>query len=186
MVDLAEQDKEIGLVFSPRTLFTTPGDNYYDPSFLESHGAKDIHKGWSKLKRIQSGQELLADLNIFNYSINKIGEPTTVLIKKEMFDRVGLFNHELCQLVDLEMWLRIISDCKVGYINKYLSHFRIHQNQQTNKNATKEGLILLDHQKFFNIIYSDPRYPQSAREIAFYRYLLLSNFKGRCLERIEV
>jgi predicted O-linked N-acetylglucosamine transferase (SPINDLY family)/GT2 family glycosyltransferase len=174
MVELAEQDNEIGLVFSPRTLFTTPGDDYYDPSVLDNHGAKDIHKGWSNLKPIQSGQELLQDLNIFNYSINKIGEPTTVLIKKEMFDRVGLFNSELCQLVDLEMWLRIISECKVGFVDRYLSRFRLHEQQQTNKNSTKEGIISLDILKFFHIIYSDLRYPENTRNNAFYRYVLQS------------
>jgi predicted O-linked N-acetylglucosamine transferase (SPINDLY family) len=174
MVELAEQDNEIGLVFSPRTLFTTPGDDYCDPSFLESHGAKDIHRGWSNLQPIQSGQELLRDPNIFNYSINKIGEPTTVLIKKEMFDRVGLFNSDLCQLVDLEMWLRIISECKVGFVDRYLSHFRLHEQQQTNKNSTKAGVISLDFLRFFHIIYSDLRYPKSTREIAYYRYVLQS------------
>jgi predicted O-linked N-acetylglucosamine transferase (SPINDLY family)/GT2 family glycosyltransferase len=174
MVELAEQDNEIGLVFSPRTLFTTAGDNYYDSSLLENHGAKDIHKGWSNLKLIQSGQDLLQDPNIFNYSINKIGEPTTVLIKKEMFDRVGLFNSELCQLVDLEMWLRIISECKVGFVDRYLSHFRLHEQQQTNQNSTKTGVISLDFLRFFHIIYSDLRYPNSTREIAYHRYVLQS------------
>jgi predicted O-linked N-acetylglucosamine transferase (SPINDLY family) len=174
MVELAEQDNEIGLVFSPRKLFTTPGDDYYDPSFLESHGAKDIHRGWSNLQPIQSGQELLRDPNIFNYSINKIGEPTTVLIKKEMFDRVGLFNPELCQLVDLEMWLRIISECKVGFVDRYLSHFRLHEQQQTNQNSKKAGIISLDFSRFFHIIYSDLRYPKNTRENAYYLYVIQS------------
>ena len=178
MVELAEQDEEIGLVFSPRTLFATHGDKHYDSSFLESHGAKDIHQGWSKLQAIQSGQDLLKDPHLFNYSINKIGEPTTVLIKKEMFNRVGLFNSDLCQLVDLEMWLRIISDCKVGFVNKYLSHFRLHQDQQTSQNAAKEGLISLDYQRFFHIIYSNSDYPDSAREIAFYRYVFFTRKRG--------
>jgi predicted O-linked N-acetylglucosamine transferase (SPINDLY family)/predicted SAM-dependent methyltransferase/GT2 family glycosyltransferase len=173
MVELAEQDEEIGLVFSPRRLFTTEDDTYYDPNFLEHHGAKDIHKGWSNLKAIQSGQELLKDRNLFSYSINKIGEPTTVLIKKEIFNKVGLFNSDLCQLVDLEMWLRIISECKVGFVNKYLSHFRLHEHQQTNRNSAEQGLILLDHVKFFYVIYSDSRYPDIARQNAFHRYVLL-------------
>jgi predicted O-linked N-acetylglucosamine transferase (SPINDLY family)/predicted SAM-dependent methyltransferase/GT2 family glycosyltransferase len=185
MVELAEQDEEIGLVFSPRTLFVTDGDNYCDPSFLEFHGAKDIHKGWSELQPIQSGQKLLSDHNIFNYSINKIGEPTTVLIRKDVLDLVGGFNSDLHQLVDLEMWLRIISVCKVGFVNKYLSHFRLHRDQQTHHNSAKAGLILLDHQRFFEIIYSDPRYPKSTRERAFHRYLLLSEERSD-LSRIRL
>ncbi len=174
MVALAEQDQEIGLVFSPRTLFVCDEDNYYNKKFIEHHGAKDIHKGWSNLKSIQSGQELLTDHHLFDYSTNKIGEPTTVLIKKDIFDKVGLFNNDLCQLVDLEMWLRIISRCKVGFVNKYLSHFRIHENQQTNRNIANKKLIISDHQKFFNLIYSDRRYPNIARQNAFYKYALLS------------
>jgi predicted O-linked N-acetylglucosamine transferase (SPINDLY family)/GT2 family glycosyltransferase len=173
MVELAEQDDEVGLVFSPRRLFISSGDNYYDPSFLENHGAKDIHKGWSKLKSIQLGQDLLSDRNLFNYSINKIGEPTTVLIKKEIFNRVGLFNSDLCQVVDLEMWLRIISECKVGFINKYLSHFRLHEHQQTNRNSSQKGVVFSDLTKFFHIIYSDKRYPDAARINAFYAYIYM-------------
>jgi predicted O-linked N-acetylglucosamine transferase (SPINDLY family)/GT2 family glycosyltransferase len=172
MVELAEQDEEVGLVFSPRRLFISEDDTYYDPTFLDGHGAKDIHKGWSKLKPIQLGRDLLEDRHLFNYSINKIGEPTTVLIKKEMFDKVGLFNSDLCQLVDLEMWLRIVSQCKVGFVNKYLSHFRLHEHQQTNRNSAKNGLMFLDLTKFFYIIYSDVRYPDVARQNAFYRYAL--------------
>jgi predicted O-linked N-acetylglucosamine transferase (SPINDLY family)/GT2 family glycosyltransferase len=170
MVELAEHDDEVGLVFSPRRLFVSSGDTYYDPSFLENHGAKDIHKGWSKLKPIQLGRDLLSDRNLFNYSINKIGEPTTVLIKKEMFNRVGLFNSDLCQIVDLEMWLRIISECKVGFVNKYLSHFRLHEHQQTNRNSSKEGVILSDLTSFFCIMYNDKRYPDAARINAVYAY----------------
>jgi predicted O-linked N-acetylglucosamine transferase (SPINDLY family)/GT2 family glycosyltransferase len=178
MVELAEQNEEIGLVFSPRRLFVSKADTcYYDPTFLDDHGAKDIHKGWSKLKPIQSGRDLLEDRHLFNYSINKIGEPTTVLIKKEMFDKVGLFNSDLCQLVDLEMWLRIISQCKVGFVNKYLSHFRLHEHQQTNRNSAISGLMFLDVKKFFCIIYGDTRYPDISRQNAFYRYVLLCEKK---------
>jgi glycosyltransferase involved in cell wall biosynthesis len=127
MVSLAEQDQEIGLVFSPRRLFSTENPN--NAQLLAHHEAKDIHKGWSNLQSIQSGQELLQDLNILDNPINKIGEPSTVLIKKEVFDVVGTFNPELCQLVDLEMWLKIMSQYKVGFVDRVLSSFRIHSQQ---------------------------------------------------------
>jgi predicted O-linked N-acetylglucosamine transferase (SPINDLY family)/predicted SAM-dependent methyltransferase/GT2 family glycosyltransferase len=177
MVALAEQDNEIGLVFSPRNIFIRNGDNYYNQDFLTDHGARDVHKDWSQLKTIQSGRELLEDPNLFNYSINKFGEPTTVLIRKDMFNRVGYFNSNLCQLVDLEMWLRIISECKVGYIDRYLSHFRLHENQQTNRNIADGKTIDIDMQEFFNIIYNDTRYPEDTRKMAFYRYSLLADQK---------
>jgi predicted O-linked N-acetylglucosamine transferase (SPINDLY family)/GT2 family glycosyltransferase len=173
MVDLAEQDESIGLVFSPRKLFTATDNIYYDSNFLAHHEAKDVHKAWSNLRSIQSGQELLQHLNLFDNPINKIGEPTTVLIKKEVFVKLGLFNPELCQLVDLEMWLRIMSIYKVGYVDKVLSHFRIHSQQQTQRNASVKETILLDYQNLFYTIYSEDRYPQSTREQALDKYVSL-------------
>ncbi|AFY35674.1 glycosyltransferase [Calothrix sp. PCC 7507] len=174
MVTLAEQDEEIGLVFSPRTLFTNTGDTVYDSNFLMHHEAKDIYKAWSTLNPVQLGQELLQDLNILDDPINKIGEPSTVLIRKEVFEKVGLFNSEFCQLVDLEMWLRIMSQYKVGFVNQVLSHFRIHPQQQTRRNANLKDAILLDYQKLFQTIYSDTRYPLATRQQALYKYATLS------------
>ena len=174
MVDLAEQDEEIGLVFSPRSLFTGSGDANYDSNFLRHHEAKDVHKAWTTLQSLQSGQELLQDINILENPINKIGEPSTVLIRKEVFEKVGSFNPEFCQLVDLEMWLRIMSQYKIAFVDKILSHFRIHSQQQTRRNAASKEAILSDYQKLFHAIYSDTRYPQLTRQQAFCRSAILS------------
>jgi predicted O-linked N-acetylglucosamine transferase (SPINDLY family)/GT2 family glycosyltransferase len=173
LVNRAEQDQSIGLVFSPRKLFTS-NNNHLDNRLLSSHEANNIHTTWSNLKPIQSGTELLQDLNIFENPINKIGEPSTVLIKKEVFNTVGLFNPELCQLVDIEMWLRIMSKYKVGFVNQVLSSFRIHSQQQTQKNSSSREIILLDYQKFFRIISTDKHYPESTRQAALLKYELIS------------
>ncbi|WP_414754767.1 glycosyltransferase [Anabaena sp. CCY 9910] len=175
MVALAEEDEEIGLVFSPRKLFSNSQEVNYSQRYLEHHEAKNIHKHWSNLKTIQSGEDLLQDPNIFDNPINKIGEPSTVLIRREVFDRVGLFNTELCQLVDLEMWLRIMSKYKIGFIDQVLSHFRIHPQQQTRRNIALKDAILLDYQKLFQYIADDSRYPDITRQMAAVRYAILSN-----------
>ncbi|MEH2204207.1 MAG: glycosyltransferase [Nostoc sp.] len=182
MVDLAEQDEEIGLVFSPRTLFTNTGHTVYDSNFLMHHEAKNVHKAWSALKPIQSGQQLLLEPNILDNPINKIGEPSTVLIRKDVFEKVGLFNSEFCQLVDLEMWLRIMSQYKVGFVDRVLSHFRIHPQQQTRRNVALKDAISLDYQKLFKTIYSDTRYPEATRQQALYRYATLSEQNAQLQE----
>jgi predicted O-linked N-acetylglucosamine transferase (SPINDLY family)/GT2 family glycosyltransferase len=173
MVSLAEQDQEIGLVFSPRKLITS--NNYpHEAIFLANHEAKDIHKGWSNLQSIQSGQELLQDINILEHPINKIGEPSTILIRKEVFDVLGVFNPELCQLVDLEMWLRIMSQYKVGFVDRILSSFRIHDQQQTKINSASQETLLLDYQRFFHTIITNTLYPQATRQDALYKYEILT------------
>jgi GT2 family glycosyltransferase/glycosyltransferase involved in cell wall biosynthesis len=114
---------------------------------LVYENAKDVHHFWFHLERIQWGQDLLNDPNFLSSPINKIGEPSTVLIRKEVCQKVGNFDLSFSQLVDLELWIRIMVHYKIGFINQTLSTFRIHFNQQTLKN-NQSGQSFLDHRKF--------------------------------------
>lgn len=173
MVNLAEQDEQIGLVFSPRDILMSGGAEANPAYMTDYQNAKDTYKAWLNLKAIQSGQELLEKPQLLNDPINKIGEPTTILIKKSVFDQVGLFDADLCQLVDVEMWLRIMSKYKIGFVYETLSHFRIHPRQQTRKNSDSRQTILSDWYKFYQKICQDDRYPQNLRQEAFHRYTAL-------------
>jgi predicted O-linked N-acetylglucosamine transferase (SPINDLY family)/GT2 family glycosyltransferase len=173
MVNLAEQDEQIGLVFSPRDILMSGGAEANPAYMTDYQSAKDTYKAWLNLKAIQSGQELLENPQLLNDPINKIGEPTTILIKKSVFDQVGLFDADLCQLVDVEMWLRIMSKYKIGFVYETLSHFRIHPRQQTRKNSDSRQTILSDWYKFYQKIFQDDRYPQNLRQEAFHRYTAL-------------
>jgi GT2 family glycosyltransferase len=128
MVALAEQDAEIGLVFARRNIINSD-DTKLDRLYV------DITQGWTKLNAIQSGRSLLADPKLLEAPFNKIGEPTAVLITKAVFDKVGLFDPNLQQVLDLDMWLRIMAQYKIGYIDEALASFRVHRNQQSIHNA---------------------------------------------------
>jgi len=168
MVNLAEQDNEIGMVFSPRKLLFSK--NIPLTSQNEYRNIEDIYKYWTNLKTVQSGQSLLNDPNLLEYSINKIGEPSTVLINKLVFKKVGLFDIDLPQLVDLEMWFRIMSQFKVGFINKVLSYFRIHLDQVTQQNTRDNFLIFIDYAIFCRKIYTADIYPEKAKLAAFNKF----------------
>ena len=62
----------------------------------------------------------------------------TVIVKKECFDRVGLFDEKLARLCfeDSEMWLRIVRHYKAHYIHKPLAIYRIRPNSMS-KNRQK-------------------------------------------------
>ncbi|HLO48602.1 MAG TPA: glycosyltransferase [Kamptonema sp.] len=134
MVALAKQDTEIGLIFSPRGI--TIGESAKsNPLFLAaSQSIKDLHKSWFSLKPIQRGIELLSDPNWMQNPINKIGEPSTVMIAADVFRKLGLFDPDLSQYLDLDMWFRIMGNYKIGFLNEKLSSLRIHAGQQTWKN----------------------------------------------------
>ena len=62
---------------------------------------------------------------------NCVGSCSYVMVKKECFDRVGLFdkNFPVCQ--DLDMWIRVAKDYNFSFAKKSLVRFRIHPEQQT-------------------------------------------------------
>jgi|GEM_PF-668251 glycosyltransferase involved in cell wall biosynthesis/predicted O-linked N-acetylglucosamine transferase (SPINDLY family) len=148
MVNLAEQDSNIGLVFSPRRVMIAAGSESNPLCQAAYRGTQDLHQKWSKLQSIQSGKTLLADPNCLKGTPNKIGEPTTVLIPKKVIDHLGDFDGTLHQLLDVDLWFRILGYYNVGFVNQTLSCLRIHSGQQTQKNISK-GQNLKDYQRFY-------------------------------------
>lgn len=156
MVAVAEQHPKIGMVFSPRGITIDASES--NPILRRaSQSINDLHKGWSNLKSIQPGQELLADPNCLNNPINKIGEPTTVLIASRVFAEIGLFDSGLSQYVDLDMWWRIMGNYHIGFVDEKLSSLRIHPEQQTWKNFAA-GENHKDVVRFYNKLLNSPEY----------------------------
>lgn len=68
-------------------------------------------------------------------NINCIGEPTTVLFRKEYIqeNNYGYFDNErIIGLLDLANWINILQYGDLAYISEPLSYFRIHPNQNSN------------------------------------------------------
>ncbi len=156
MVAIAQKNPEIGMVFSPRGI--TIAENESNPILRRaSQSIKDLHKSWSNLKSIQPGKQLLADTNCLNNPINKIGEPSTVLIAARVFEEIGLFDSGLSQYVDLDMWWRIMGNYHIGFVDEKLSSLRIHPEQQTWKNFAA-GENHKDVVRFYKKLLNAPDY----------------------------
>jgi cellulose synthase/poly-beta-1,6-N-acetylglucosamine synthase-like glycosyltransferase len=169
MVELAEQDPEIGLVFARREIINSD-DTQLDRLYV------DITKGWTNLSAIQPGRSLLADPKLLEPPFNKIGEPTAVLIARAAFEKVGLFDTTLMQVLDLDMWLRIMLHYKIGYIDRSLAGFRVHRNQQSIQNA-RSGASWLDDWRLQFKMLGDPSYSSVPED-------LKRSVVARCSEHI--
>lgn len=55
----------------------------------------------------------------------------TALIRRECFDRVGLFDETLKARVDYDMWIRMAKYYRFAHIDKVLAHFRMHAGRYT-------------------------------------------------------
>lgn len=148
MVKLALEDIKIGLVFSERNILAENKNDQY-VEWINTYSNLSIHlKG---LERISNGKKLLkkAD-NILRNPKNKIGEPSIVLLKKEVFTKIGYFDQELVQILDFEFWLRIMKKYKIAFISKKLATFRLHNEQATQKNKN-----IKDYELFPYILYKN-------------------------------
>jgi len=132
MVALAESDERIGFVFSPRELLVEPsaeGDAI--TKWLLKY--QNLSAAFGELKTNQPGAVLLRSRKLLQQPLNKIGEPTAVLVRTRLFDEVGLFNERMRQLVDMEMWIRLMAICHVGYVSEPLVSVRIHPARASNR-----------------------------------------------------
>ena len=155
MVNLAEQDETMGLVFSRREIFFATGDETHPDLIAVYQDFQNLHQSWSALKTIQAGNVLLQDPNLLCHPINKIGEPSTVLIRRDTFEAVGGFDSQLNQLMDLDLWLRIMGSYKIGFLDQCLSQFRLNHNQKTCQNISTNTDIDFD---FYLKLYRHPCY----------------------------
>lgn len=174
LVNLAKQDQDIGLVFSSRQVSIDENSKSHPICQAAYRGAIHLHKKWSKLQSIQLGQELLSDPNCLVGTLNKIGEPTTVLISKQVFKQIGGFDPNLQQLLDVDLWFRIMGSYKIGFVDQPLSHLLIHKQQQTQKNI-ELGENYKDYERLYLKMIVDPSYS-----------FLSSNFRLKILQKTLV
>jgi GT2 family glycosyltransferase/predicted O-methyltransferase YrrM len=137
MVTVAETDERIGFVFSPRELLVEPSaEGDASTKWLIRH--QNLSAAFGELKTSQPGSLLLRSQKLLQEPLNKIGEPTAVLVRTGLFGEVGLFNERMCQLVDMEMWIRLMATSHVGYISETLTSVRVHPQRASNRHTSEE------------------------------------------------
>jgi glycosyltransferase involved in cell wall biosynthesis len=134
MLQIATTDPRIGLVFCRRRVIVEPSaEGTHVARWYREH--EDLSGGFEPLQKVQDGRQLLARRTFLDEPLNKIGEPSAVLIRKDAFESLGGFDPSLRQLVDLDLWLRLLSNWRVGFVNESLVRFRVHDRQVSSVNA---------------------------------------------------
>ena len=62
---------------------------------------------------------------------NTIDAPSSVLIKREVFNRVGLFDEDFGRCADWDMWLRLSKEYRIFPTKEYLVQYREHANSMS-------------------------------------------------------
>jgi glycosyltransferase involved in cell wall biosynthesis len=159
-------NEKLGLTFCRRHIIYNENDKEH-LNWLKQYGELHIH--WGNLQVIQKGKTLLHDPNLLKYARNKVGEPVALLLRKKVFEKIGYFNNELKQDLDIEFCYRVFSKFDVGFIDKKLVSFRLHSKQASvinKENAVSDCFI------FHKSIYKNCFWHlhSSVRKELFFRY----------------
>jgi glycosyltransferase involved in cell wall biosynthesis len=133
MVEVFAAHPHLGLVFARRDIVVEPDapaelaqellSNYCEP-----------HLKFATLKEVTPGRELFAEHFRSGLYLSCIAEPPSTLIRKTVFQELGLFNPRLHQICDIEMWLRIMFFYDIGFVDENLLSYRFHGQAATASN----------------------------------------------------
>lgn len=140
MLAMIERHSELGLVFSTRDIIVEKNVSGADAEAWLDY-ARCLHKRFDVHEGVNDGRALFLQHAEKKFAHCCVGEPTTVLIRKECFRRLGLFNPRVKQICDAEMWLRIMYFYDIGFIDERLCAFRYHAASATSANHRKRNYI---------------------------------------------
>ena len=153
MVEVLETNPNIGLVTSKRDFIID-----------KAHASKEVKTWIETCGNLQRTLDLKVENNIsiidksllksaefLNPPRNKVGEPSIVMFRKDLVDKIGLFDENLKQILDCEYWYRILKYKDIAVIHKNLASFRLHANQATNVNNQN---AITDYHAYNKILYS--------------------------------
>lgn len=86
---------------------------------------------------------------------------SSVILKKELFDKAGYFDELIIKCEDYNMWLRLACLCNFDYLDHPLTIYRIHPNRESRN--YKEDFRYLNRLKTFKAILKI--HPQLEKEI---------------------
>lgn len=93
--------------------------------FIEKHITPGAH----------NGQELLLWWADQGLRPNIIGEPSFVVLRRELMEKVGKFHETMPQFLDSEYWIRCLLRTNWYYLNQDLGSFRVHPSAASAQNA---------------------------------------------------
>lgn len=151
-------DPAVGLAFAPRRVVTD------DEAWGRRYGT--LHDRFRTLREHNDGPSLVTQMILGGKGLhNWIGEPSCVMFRRQLALDAGGFRDDIYQLVDLDMWLRIMLRSAVCFAPQALS-VRSHRTESETKNILATRRWWLDQLRVLTWMLVDPSSPGIVRVIA--------------------
>lgn len=81
---------------------------------------------------------------------NQVIQTPSIVVKREVYEKLGAFNKDLSWVEDWEMWIRIACNYKFFYTPNILASYRLHSSSNT-ANSITTGRFVKDVLKCINV-----------------------------------
>jgi glycosyltransferase involved in cell wall biosynthesis len=127
---------EASLAFARRAI-RHEGNGTGAPLLLGDAYPRMQQRFYSSFRTSLRGEDLVRDSlrQGQDLTVNVLGEPSFVLLRKERVQRAGGFDPAFRQLVDWDLWLRLARDTPLVFVNETLGVFRVHRGGQSLRNS---------------------------------------------------
>lgn len=129
---LLERHATAGLAFGPRVL---EGDGSAQVARWMAR-YRSPHAVLRPRSEVIPGREVVASLTRGRLRANAIGEPSVVMLRRSTMRATGLFNPDVRQLTDLDLWIRVASVSDVAFDPRPVARFRVHGASETTRNQS--------------------------------------------------
>ena len=158
-------DPAVGLAFAPRRVL-----NDDIPWWWRTLSKPHIF--FLKLRAYNRGPSLVSQMMLMGWGSNWIGEPTCVMFRRRLAVDVGCFREDIYQLVDLDLWLRLMLRSAVRFVPQQLSVRSQTPGTESIRNAkTRRGW--LDQLRILTWLIVAPASPAATRISAMVWWLLI-------------
>ena len=151
MQKVLDENPKVGLVASKREFIIDKVNNEATQKWLSKY--QDLQKNILENKKSQLiTKKIFKHKDFINTPKNKIGEPSVVMFRRSLVDKIGVFDENLKQILDYEYWYRVLKKYHIYIINETLVKFRLHNMQATAINASVK---ITDYALYPKILYKD-------------------------------
>jgi glycosyltransferase involved in cell wall biosynthesis len=141
-------DPAVGLAFAPRRVVQ-------EGIPWRWRVVRRSHRFFPALSDHNEGSSLVAQMMLMGGGSNWIGEPTSVMFRRQLALDVGGLRDDVYQLVDLDFWFRLMLRSVVCFVPRELS-VRSHSADVESVRNAKTGRGWLDHLRILTWLIVDP------------------------------
>ena len=162
MAGVFDEVATVGLVFARRGILLH-WDDERARTWVERY--RSVHESLGPLERANPGGELFRRWLAAGFRDNLVGEPSSVMMRRDVFLTLGGFNPYIEGAIDMELWVRAFVAADVGFVDEELSLYRVHQGSLTARVHGRRR-VTLDRAWLLHALAVEPeaeRYPELRR-----------------------